>query len=164
MIFSTLAGVGISFISDLIKDNGEDLVKEGIKKVTGIDLTKKKELTAEEIKAIRLAEVELRNLDFKQLELEMENTNSARDMQKTALNQEDTFSKRFVYYYAIVMTVFTFSYIIAITFVPIPESSVRFADTVLGFLLGVGLASIINYFYGSSSGSKSKTEAMLKDK
>ena len=164
MILSTLAGVGISFISDLIKDNGEDLVKEGIKKVTGIDLTKKKELTAEEIKAIRLAEVELRNLDFKQLELEMENTNSARDMQKTALNQEDTFSKRFVYYYAIVMTVFTFSYIIAITFVPIPESSVRFADTVLGFLLGVGLASIINYFYGSSSGSKSKTEAMLKDK
>ena len=164
MILSTLAGVGISFISDLIKDNGEDLVKEGIKKVTGIDLTKKKELTAEEIKAIRLAEVELRNLDFKQLELEMENANSARDMQKTALNQEDTFSKRFVYYYAIVMTVFTFSYIIAITFVPIPESSVRFADTVLGFLLGVGLASIINYFYGSSSGSKSKTEAMLKDK
>ena len=164
MILSTLAGVGISFISDLIKDNGEDLVKEGIKKVTGIDLTKKKELTAEEINAIRLAEVELRNLDFKQLELEMENTNSARDMQKTALNQEDTFSKRFVYYYAIVMTVFTFSYIIAITFVPIPESSVRFADTVLGFLLGVGLASIINYFYGSSSGSKSKTEAMLKDK
>ena len=164
MILSTLAGVGISFISDLIKDNGEDLVKEGIKKVTGIDLAKKKELTAEEINAIRLAEVELRNLDFKQLELEMENTNSARDMQKTALNQEDTFSKRFVYYYAIVMTVFTFSYIIAITFVPIPESSVRFADTVLGFLLGVGLASIINYFYGSSSGSKSKTEAMLKDK
>ena len=164
MILSTLAGVGISFISDLIKDNGEDLVKEGIKKVTGIDLTKKKELTAEEINAIRLAEVELRNLDFKHLELEMQNTNSARDMQKTALTQEDTFSKRFVYYYAIVMTVFTFSYILAITFVPIPESSVRFADTVLGFLLGVGLASIINYFYGSSSGSKSKTEAMLKDK
>lgn len=67
-----LAGLGIDFIKDLITDNGEDLVKEGIKKVTGIDLNKKKELTPQEVQAIRDAEVKLRELDYKELALEYE--------------------------------------------------------------------------------------------
>lgn len=162
MIASALLGLGIDFVKDLITDNGEDLVKEGIKKVTGIDLDKKKELTPEEIAKIRECEIKLRELDFKELEIHMEDRDSARDMQKEALKQNDEFSKRFVYYYAIFITFVSFVYIFLITFMDIPEENRRFADTVLGFLLGVGLSSIINFFFGSSKGSKDKTEALHK--
>lgn len=84
----------------------------------------------------------------------------ARDMQKVALAQDDLFSKRFVYYFASGIVTVSFVYIFVITFYPIPEQNIRFADTVLGFLLGVGLASIFNYFFGSSKGSKDKGDAI----
>jgi len=156
---ASLAGVGIDFIGDMIKEHGEDLVVKGVKKVVGVDISKKS-LTKEDIKAIRQAEKELKELDFKELELHQKDRNSARDMQKEALNQEDTFSKRFIYYYASFITIATFAYIFFITFREIPTENVRFADTVLGFLLGTGLSAIINFFYGSSKGSADKTEAL----
>lgn len=161
-IGTMLAGVGIDFIKDLITDNGEDLVKQGIKKVTGIDLNSKRELTPQEIQAIKDAEIKLKELNYKELELEAKDRDSARNMQVAALNQEDTFSKRFVYYYASFITFVSFMYIFFITFGTIPEANVRFADTILGFLLGVGLSNIIVYFFGSSKGSKDKTDALLQ--
>jgi hypothetical protein len=36
--------------------------------------------------------------------------------------------------------------------------ALRVIDTVLGFLLGVSLSAIIQFFFGSSAGSKSKEE------
>lgn len=161
-MISLLAGLGIDFITSMVKDHGSDLVTEGIKKVTGIDLKKKKELTPAEITAIREAEVALKKLDFEEIRIYLADLNSARDMQKAALSQEDLFSKRFIYYYAMFITFVSFVYIFMITFSPIPEGSVRFADTVLGFLLGVGLSSIINFFFGSSKGSKDKTDSLIK--
>ena len=81
---------------------------------------------------------------------------NAREMQNTALNQGDLFSKRFVYYFAIGWSVFAMIYLGAITFVDLPEGSTRFADTILGFLLGTIISGIIQFFYGSSQGSKDK--------
>lgn len=161
-IGTMLAGIGIDFVKDLITDNGEDLVKKGIKKVTGIDLNEKKELSPEDIKAIKDAEIKLKDLNYKELELEAKDRDSARQMQIAALNQEDKFSKRFVYYYASAITGISFLYIFWITFGTIPESNIRFADTILGFLLGVGLSNIIVYFFGSSKGSKDKTDALMQ--
>ena len=161
-MLSMLAGLGIGFVKDLITNNGEDLVKQGIKKVTGIDLNSKRELTSQEIQAIKDAEIKLKELNYKELELEAKDRDSARNMQVAALNQEDTFSKRFVYYYASFITFVSFMYIFFITFGTIPEANVRFADTILGFLLGVGLSNIIVYFFGSSKGSKDKTDALLQ--
>ena len=161
-MLSMLAGLGIGFVKDLITNNGEDLVKQGIRKVTGIDLNSKRELTPQEIQAIKDAEIKLKELNYKELELESKDRDSARNMQVAALNQEDTFSKRFVYYYASFITFVSFMYIFFITFGTIPEANVRFADTILGFLLGVGLSNIIVYFFGSSKGSKDKTDALLQ--
>lgn len=95
----------------------------------------------------------------KELELErlaFQNTENARDMQKAALGQEDKTAKHFVYMFAWYWGVVSSLYIGAITFVDIPDDSVRFADTILGFLLGTTLGAILNFFYGSSQGSKDK--------
>jgi len=89
-------------------------------------------------------------------------TNSARQMQVAALQQDDVFSKRFVYYFAMGWSTVTIIYIFCITFLTIHEQSVRFADTVLGFLLGTVVASLIQYFYGSSYRS-SKKDAMIQE-
>ncbi len=96
--------------------------------------------------------------------LAFENTQDARAMQVQALAQNDSFSKRFIYYFAGFWSVFAVVYIGCITFVAIPPDSVRFADTILGFILGTVIATIINFFFGSSSGNEKRTQNQdLKD-
>jgi hypothetical protein len=104
----------------------------------------------------------LREQEFKWAELEQKDRDGARHMQEVALAQDDVFSKRFIYYLAAFWSIFAVVYICAITFAPIPETSVRFADTILGFLLGTIVATILQFFFGSSKSSKDKTDAMIK--
>ena len=87
---------------------------------------------------------------------------SARDMNITSLQQDDKFVKRFIYVYASITTFITFLYIFLVTFWTIPAGNVRFADTVLGFMLGTLLATIITFFFGSSSSSLAKTQVIDK--
>jgi hypothetical protein len=68
----------------------------------------------------------------------------------------DVWIKRFPVLLATYWSVMATAYIGFITFGDIPESNVRFADTILGFVLGTVVATIINFFFGSSSGSKEK--------
>ena len=153
--------IGINFIDDLISDIGMPLVKKGVKALTGIDL-ESKELTAEDKQKIMDSQIEIMKIDFEKMKLEYQNTNDARDMQKVALQQDDTFSKRYIYYLATFWSFVAVGYIFLITFLTIPESNVRFADTTLGFLLGTIVATIINYFFGSSKSSLDKNQ-LLKD-
>lgn len=97
-------------------------------------------------------------LEFEKLE--MADRADARDMQKEALKQDDLFSKRFVYYLAIFWSVVGAVYIFATTFFDVLNPKV--ADTVLGFLLGTIVATVINFFFGSSQGSKDKTDKIGK--
>ena len=117
------------------------------------------EATEEQVKAMREA------LMANEIDLERiyaEDRNSARDMQKAALSQDDVFSKRFIYYLASFWSAVSALYVFLITFIDIPEDSVRFADTCLGFILGTVIATIINFFYGSSMGSKIKGARLHK--
>jgi hypothetical protein len=84
----------------------------------------------------------------------------ARDMQKTALNQEDRFSKRFIYIFTIVSVAMGFAYIFLITFCTIPPSSQRFADTILGVVISIIFGTIYNFFYGTSKSSADKSKTI----
>lgn len=98
------------------------------------------------------------------LELEVESTKSAQAMQGKALDQDDIVAKRFVYYYAMFLTAFVAIYCTAVTFVPVPVANQRMADTILGFLLGTILATVIQFFFGTSMGSLAKNKMMaVKD-
>lgn len=95
------------------------------------------------------------------LNAEVKDKQDARNMQNTALQQDDKFAKRFVHYFAVFWSVVASLYIGFITFGDIPQTSVRFADTILGFLLGTIVTTIIQFFYGSSFGSRLKDERKL---
>lgn len=86
--------------------------------------------------------------------------NSARQMQIAALQQDDVFSKRFIYYFAIGWSVFAGTYFFAVTFGTVPEHGIRAADTILGVIIGTVITGFFNFFYGSSVRSRTKDETI----
>jgi len=56
----------------------------------------------------------------------------------------------------------SFGYLFMVTFLVLPESGVEHAKTIVGFLLGVGISTILQYYWGSSSGSADKSETISK--
>jgi hypothetical protein len=152
-IVSTLLANNLPKVAQGILDKGLDAVEQKL----GIKL--EPDMSPEKIAEIQAAAT--KHEEFK-IEQDNKNTDSARVMQNTALNQADVFSKRFIYYFASFWSLCAALYIGFITFGTIPESNIRFADTILGFILGTVIATILNFFFGSSSGSKIKTELMGK--
>jgi uncharacterized PurR-regulated membrane protein YhhQ (DUF165 family) len=65
--------------------------------------------------------------------------------------------------FALFWSVVAAGYIYGITFIDIPENSLRHADTVLGFVLGTIVATIIAYYFGSSQGSSDKTDIIKQN-
>ena len=106
--------------------------------------------------ALKLAQI---NLDA--IKAEYANTENARAMQIAALQQSDVFSKRFTMYLTTFWSIAAAVYIGFITFSIIPETNVRFADTILGFILGTVIATMLNFWFGSSIGSKEKDARKL---
>lgn len=47
-------------------------------------------------------------------------------------------------------------YIFYVTVNPLPENNIRFVDTVLGFVLGTMLSTVINFYFGSSTAPKNR--------
>lgn len=108
-------------------------------------------LTADPAQIQKLAEI-----DLAQFKAEVEDRANARAMQVAAIQSDDPFVRRFVYYFITFWSLFAVVYIPYITFGDIPEQNVRFADTILGFLLGTMVASMFSFLLGSSLGSKQK--------
>jgi len=162
-ILGLLSSAGLNLINKFI-DKGKDKAIEVIKEKTGIDLSQKEKLSKTEIE--KLKEFELKNKEFllKEIELMNKDRADARHMQEIALKQDSWFAKNFIYLFASIWSIFAMVYIAFITFYPIPQQSQRFADTILGFLLGTIVAAIIQFFFGSSMGSKEKDKLFSKQK
>lgn len=157
---------GLDLVGNAVLAKGKDWIKEK----TGVDVDKASLSDAEYAK-LRQFEMEHEEelLRIKQdddklattIELAyLQDTQSARNMQMTALQQNDEFAKRFVYYFAIFWAIVAMLYVVGITFIKIPQENIRFADTVLGFLLGTIIAQIVAFFYGSSRSSQTKDDTI----
>lgn len=108
-------------------------------------------------KEVYLKELELAK-DFEIARLA--DVDSARKMQMEALKQDDLFSKRYIYYLASFWSVVGAGFIFAVLAIDIPEASTHIVDTILGFLMGTIVSTIIAYFFGSSRGSSDKQKAI----
>lgn len=169
LLLAPLLAKGLGLVGNAALALGTDWIEEK----TGVDLGKAN-LSDEEF--VRLEEFQMRHeeelLKIQQEDdrlaqeydkMFLEDVQSARNVQTTALAQEDIFSKRFLYWYTLFWTFAAVAYIGGITFYPIPETQTRFADVILGFLLGTVIAQIINFFYGSSKGSADKNAMLQKE-
>ena len=167
-IVAALMKAGLGILGSAVASKGKDLIEEKL----GVDIggmlgteqgrIELARLENEHEEALQKFAIEKKNQELKVDEMAYANTDSARKMQIAALSQEDVFSKRFVYYLATGWSLFSVVYIGFITFGTIPEANIRFADTILGFLLGTVVATILNYFLGSSKSSKDKDSALAE--
>ena len=163
-IVSMLSDKGLNLISGAIS-GGANKAVEFIEEKTGIKIDIEEGLTDEQVSELKKFEM-THKLELEKLALlnkqednratealvaaQISEYADARNMQVENLKQDDKFSKRFVYYFAIFWSVFAIVYLTGITFVEIPKENIRFADTIVGFLLGTIIATMFGFFYGNS--------------
>ena len=96
------------------------------------------------------------------IELEYADLADARDLQKIALQQDDLFSKRFIYYLAIGVFTFSATVVLLLFWIEIPDKNRDVVNFILGVIIGTGMTGIFNFFYGSSKGSKDSGAQLRK--
>jgi hypothetical protein len=165
-VFRGAVGKGTEELADLIEEKtGIDINDAADDKLTDDQWTKLKEF--EFLYQSKILDYQQR-ADAHALELERVHQSdraNARELQKAALASDDRFARRFIYYYATGLSLLTFIFIFWAAFVydyshEGSSQALRVIDTVLGFLLGVSLSAIIQFFFGSSAGSRSKEEQL----
>jgi hypothetical protein len=150
-IVSGLISNGLPKVADAVIDKGVDYVQDKL----GIQLKPEGEATKEDYAKIQ--EEANRHEEF-MAEIDLKNMQGARAMQEKAMDSDDPLVRRFVYYFVSFWSVLSATYIGFITFGEIPESNIRFADTILGFVLGTMVASMFQFLLGSSLGSRKKDD------
>jgi hypothetical protein len=175
-----LAQRGMDLLSGIFKgavDEGTEKITGLIKEKTGIDVhdIAENRLTEEQWVQLKQFEMEYQEqiLDVRKSmilaevekeRLRVEDSKNARETQTQRDKNDDQFVRRFTYYYAAGITILTFVFIFSVIFVGPKESTDarwRIIDTVLGFLLGVGLSAIIQFYFGSSKSSQDKSEHIM---
>jgi hypothetical protein len=167
-LLAPLLQQGLGLIGNAVMAKGKEWVEEkaGVKldqPLSAEDVSKLRQFEMEHQEELLRLRIEEKKVGIEELQAYMADTKDARNMQVQALKSDDPFVRRFIYFFAIFWSVMSAAYIGFITFGDIPERNVRFADTILGFVLGTLIATIVQFFYGSSKGSQDKTAALAKE-
>ena len=148
-IVSGLIERGLPKVADAVMEKGVEAVEEKL----GVKLKPEDQMTDEDTKSLQ--EAAMKHEEF-MAEMDLKNMEGARNMQLTAMQSDDPLVRRFVYFFIGFWSILSAIYIGAITFGNIPDSNVRFADTILGFVLGTMVAGMFQFLLGSSLGSRNK--------
>lgn len=148
-IVSGLISNGLPKVADAVMEKGVDYVQQKL----GVELKPEGQMDANDV--AKLKEAAMKHEEF-MAEIDLKNMQGARDMQLKAMDSDDPLVRRFVYYFIGFWSILSATYIGFITFGAIPEDNIRFADTILGFVLGTMVASMFQFLLGSSIGSRNK--------
>lgn len=165
LVASLLQG-GFTLLGNAVLSKGKEAVEQtlgvNVESLLGTEegKIKLKQLEASNEEALRQFTLAQREQELRSDQIYLGDMQDARKMQGAALGQTDEFSKRFIYYFAMAWSCVTAVYIGFITFGSIPTANTRFADTILGFLLGTILATMFNFFYGTSKSSSVKDDVI----
>lgn len=162
VIGTALTGIlienGLNILSQIIQIKGKEFIEER----TRIKLDNPN-LTIDQLMQLKTFELDNEN-EFNAIISENTKPTTQPVPEKSTELNEDKFVNRFPYFFAFFLVVCAFSYIIIISFTNIPKDNAHFVDVSLGFCLTAVLATIIQFFYGSSSGSKDKDKELMKTK
>lgn len=173
MALTTLTALGIGFLKDLVFDHGETLVKKGIKKVTGVDLDEK-EPSSEDIEKIKAWERMIKELDFKKLELEVlreKETNrhtetirgQSHESYRTNNQQADKIANLVIKWNLPIIFTLVLINVLIVYYMKDNAPLIAIASQIIGIAIGNLFAerqAIVNFFFGSSMGSKEKDEKL----
>ena len=120
-ILTQLAGAGLQKVADAVLDKGVEHVEEKL----GIKLTPNSDGLLDDS---RLADIQMAAMKHEEFmaELDLKNTQDARDMQEKAMESDDPVVRRFIYRFAWLWSFFAIVYIFVITYCDIPEKNIRF--------------------------------------
>ena len=167
-IVTSLVNAGLGILGSAVATKGKEFIEDKLNVNIGQLLSSEEgkiklaQLEKDHEEALQKFAIAKKNQELYEVEMNHTNTADARSLQKAALEQSDIFSKRFLYYFSWFWSIASILYVFLITFVTIPQANIRFADTIIGFLLGTTIAQILNYFFGSSKSSKDKDFALAK--
>ena len=150
-IVANLINNGMHKVADQVIEKGVDAVQEKL----GIELKPEGEATPEY--NAKLQEEANRHSEF-MAELDEKSTQRATDMY-----MKDDSTKKFTQMYAWFITLASFAYFAAVSFVPIDNHNRDFVNIILGFLIGTAVNSLIRFFYGSSNKSQEAVDQKMKD-
>lgn len=154
-IVSGLISNGLPRVADAVLEKGLDYVEGKL----GVKLKPEDEMTDADAKAIR--EAAMKHDEFL-VDAEVKDRANAREMQMAAMQSDDAFVRRYTYYFITVWSFFAMAFIPLIVFGTVPQDNVRFADTIIGFLLGTVISSMFAFLLGSSFGSRQKDKEKAK--
>lgn len=165
-LVSLLISNGLPLLADfLIKKGSEEFTKRtGIpvdaSQIDTPSLEKLRQFETDNEDELMKYKLEDRKVDLEFEKVSAGDRSNARSMQVSALSSDSKLAKNFIYYFAILWTIAAIVYIGCITFIQIPDDNIRFADTILGFMLGTVISTIVGFFFGSSAASRSKDEVI----
>jgi hypothetical protein len=150
-IVSGLISNGLPKVADAVMEKGVDYVQDKM----GIQLKPEHEMTPEDVNKLK-AEA-MKHEEF-MAELDEKSRQRATDMQMQAMKSDDPLVRRFIYFFIAFWSIFAAVFIPALIWVPIGEDNMRFADTVLGYVMGTMVTSMFAFLLGSSQGSRMKDD------
>ena len=167
-ILTPLLGNGLNLVANAVMAKGKDFVEKKL----GIEL--KPDMSPEDLVRVQIAQMEheeellkLRleedKLDLAELELRLKDTDSARDreVQISTSDKAPLLNKIVTPVLALSILLLTFVLFGVVMFNDTPVEASR--KDILIYILGVlsAIASqIVSYYFGSSAGSKEKTDAL----
>lgn len=154
-IVSGLINNGLPKVADAVMEKGVDYVQEKL----GVELKPEGQATKEDYAKIQ--EEANRHAEF-MAELDEKSTQRATDMQLLAMQSPDPLVRRHVYYYAWFITIVSFIYFFAVSFMPVENKNRDFINIILGFLIGTAVNSLIRFFYGSSNKAQEDVDKKMK--
>ena len=155
-IVSGLISNGLPKVADAVVEKGVDYVQDKL----GVELKPEGQATKEDYAKIQ--EEANRHAEF-MAELDEKSTQRATDMQLMAMQSADPLVRRHVYYYAWFITIVSFVYFFAVSFMPVENKNRDFINIILGFLIGTAVNSLIRFFYGSSNKSQEDVDKKMKE-
>lgn len=139
-----LLGGALELVGDL---TGKEVLENIGKKIQGSD-----ELSIED----KAAALDLLKLDLEEYKYELEDRQDARSMNEKTIKSEDPFVRRYIYFLAAFIIAASVSFGVMLFYVHVPEGNKRLVEMFADIFLFSGAVIVIQFFFGSSSGSKSK--------
>lgn len=151
-----------SIVANLINNNmhkvADEVIEKGVDAVQqklGMELKPEGEATPEY--NAKLQEEANRHSEF-MAALDEKSTQRATDMYMS-----DDSTKKFAQNYAWFITVASFIYFAAVSFMPIDNHNRDFINIILGFLIGTAVNSLIRFFFGSSNKAQEDVDKKQKE-